>query len=254
MSLIFRNIGWRARQLSGGYKTFRRYVVTDLGTRVPAFSYIVICGLTGTAKTDLIEAIQSQGGQTLNLEALARHRGSLLGYDPHSPQPSQKKFETQIWHRLKQWDVTKPIFIESESKKIGDLRLPEVLINNVRQGVCVNIQADLIARTKYLKATYNHLVKNPSLLTSQLEKLRSRHGNRVIDYWLDLITSNQWDDLIQDLLKKHYDPFYIKSMSTNFKNMPLAKVYSLDNMLPDTVLSLAIKILSDCTITSNTKN
>ena len=253
MSLIFRNIGWRARQLAGGYKSFRRHVVTEISTLSPALSYIVICGLTGTAKTDLIEAIQSQGGQTLNLEALAHHRGSLLGYDPHSAQPSQKNFETQIWRRIKQFEIKKPVFIESESKKIGDLRVPEELINTVRQGTCVNIQVNLNARTNYLKETYDHLVKNPSLLTSQLEKLRSRHGNRIIESWLDLITNNQWDKLVQDLLKKHYDPSYIKSMSTNFKHMSQAKEYSLDTILSDTVRSLANKILADHTTNLKTK-
>ena len=248
MSLIFRNIGWRARQLSGGYKTFRRQVITDISTLAPAFNYIVICGLTGTAKTDLIEAIRNEGGQTLNLEAIANHRGSLLGYDPHSAQPSQKKFETQIWHQLKQFNVTQPVFVESESKKIGDLRLPEALIDTVRKGTCINIQVNLIARTKYLKETYDHLVQNPSSLTNQLEKLRSRHGNRIIDCWLELISSNKWDDLIQDLLGTHYDPSYTKSMNTNFKNMSQAKGYSIDTILPDTVLALAKKILSDYSI------
>ncbi|HBZ17847.1 MAG TPA: hypothetical protein DEO41_00475, partial [Betaproteobacteria bacterium] len=111
-----------------------------------------------------------------------------------------------------------------------------------------NIRVNLVTRTKYLKETYEHLIKNPSSLTNQLEKLRSRHGNRIIDYWLDLISSNKWDDLIQDLLEIHYDPSYTKSMNTNFKNMSQAKCYSLDAILPDTVLSLANKILSDCSI------
>jgi tRNA 2-selenouridine synthase len=244
MSLVFRQIGWDAKQLSGGYKSFRRHVITDTDLLASSFHYIVICGLTGTAKTDLINEIKLRGGQTLDLEGMAQHRGSVLGYDPRASQPSQKKFETTIWYELKNLDQTKPIFIESESKKIGDLRIPESLINAFRQGFCINITADINTRSEYLKKNYAHLILEPSALVIQLNKLRARHGNTGVDFWLDLISKGNWDQFIGDLLEKHYDTSYSKSMRKNFNTFLGAPNYHLHAISHDALSSTAEAILS----------
>ena len=245
MSLVFRQIGWNAKQLSGGYKSFRRHVITDTNALASSFHYIVICGLTGTAKTDLIKEIKRQKGQALDLEGLAQHRGSVLGYDPNARQPSQKTFETNIWHELKKLDQTRPVFIESESKKIGDLRIPEPLISAFRQGFCINITADINKRTDYLKQNYAHLILEPSTLAIQLNKLRSRHGNSGVDFWLDLISKGNWDEFIRDLLQKHYDASYSKSMQKNFHTFLEAPNYQLDTLSHDALSSTVEAILSN---------
>ena len=245
MSLVFRQIGWNAKQLVGGYKSFRRHVITDTNILASSFRYVVICGLTGTAKTDLLTEIKHHGGQILDLEGLAQHRGSVLGFDPHTIQPTQKKFETKIWYELQKLDQKKPIFIESESKKIGDLRIPESLINTFRQGFCIKISAGVGTRCEYLKKNYEHLIHKSSTLVTQLDKLRSRHGNSGVDFWLDLISKDQWDEFIQDLLAKHYDASYEKSMKKNFSTFLQAPDYHLDTISGDTLSSLAGAILSD---------
>ncbi|OUT76737.1 MAG: tRNA 2-selenouridine(34) synthase MnmH [Betaproteobacteria bacterium TMED22] len=245
MSLVFRQIGWQAKQLAGGYKSFRRHVIKNTDTLASSFHYVVICGLTGTAKTDLITEIKRHGGQTLDLEGLAQHRGSVLGFDPSAIQPTQKKFETEIWYQLQQLDPKKPVFVESESKKIGDLRIPEPLINTFRQGSCINITAGIGTRSEYLKKNYAHLIQKPSALVTQLNKLRSKHGNGGVDFWLELISRNKWDEFIRDLLEKHYDASYTKSMQKNFNTFLKAPSYHLNTTSHDALSSLAESILSN---------
>ncbi len=240
MALVFRQIGWRARQLSGGYKSFRRQVIEETNELAPSLNYVVVCGLTGTAKTDLIAALANRGEQTLDLEALAKHRGSLLGFNPKSAQPSQKRFETKLWSKLRSYDPSKPIFLESESKKIGDLRVPEALINAYRQGECINVQANLETRAAYLKENYKHLIEEPPLLINQIEKLASRHGKKIVDHWLNLISNNAWDEFVHDLLKTHYDVSYSKSMHKNFKNFAKARNYHLTQLSESSMSEVAI--------------
>jgi tRNA 2-selenouridine synthase len=90
MTAWFNLIGWQARQLDGGYKAYRRSVCATLDTLPAQFRYITLVGHTGCGKTRLLNALRAEGAQTLDLEALARHRGSLLGALPGVPQPTQK--------------------------------------------------------------------------------------------------------------------------------------------------------------------
>jgi tRNA 2-selenouridine synthase len=87
---ILSEIGWRAAQLDGGYRAYRRHVVMELTRLPPLFRFEVICGLTGSGKSRLLAALSTAGAQTLDLEGLAKHRGSSLGDLPNDPQPSQK--------------------------------------------------------------------------------------------------------------------------------------------------------------------
>ena len=112
---ILNRIGWKALQLEGGYQGFRRTVIDDLEEAAKQFSFQVICGMTGSGKTRVLQEAQNYGAQILDLEALAIHRGSVLGNEPNIEQPSQKGFETQLWNALRSLDPSKPVLVESES-------------------------------------------------------------------------------------------------------------------------------------------
>src|SRR3569832_1324444 len=136
-------IGFGAVQLEGGYKAYRRHVVAELD-RLPALlTYRVVCGPTGSGKSRLLQALADAGAQVLDLEALAAHRGSLLGALPDQPQPSQKSFESAIWFALSRFDSAHPVFVESESKKIGALRVPDALITAMRASTCLRLEVPL---------------------------------------------------------------------------------------------------------------
>ena len=115
-----------------------------LDTLPLALRFRVICGTTGSGKSRLLQALASSGAQVLDLEALACHRGSVLGGLPLQPQPGQKAFETQLWNVLRRCDPARPVFVESESRKIGNLRVPDALLGKMRESDCIRL--DVAAR------------------------------------------------------------------------------------------------------------
>src|SRR5689334_14954600 len=166
---VLRQVGWVAQRLDGGYKAFRRQVVAELDSLPLQITLRVVCGPTGSGKSRFLEALARAGAQVLDLEVLAAHRGSVLGDLPDEPQPSQKHFETKLWTALSQFDPARPVFVESESKKVGDLRVPEALIERMRGSKCFRLEADVPTRVALLREDYAHFVGNPETLADKLE-------------------------------------------------------------------------------------
>jgi tRNA 2-selenouridine synthase len=213
---VLNEIGWRAVQLEGGYQTWRRHVVSML-TNIPArFRYVVVCGLTGSGKSRLLAALRAEGAQALDLEHLARHRGSLLGDLPGDPQPSQKAFETDLLTALESLDRTRPVYVESESRRIGTVQVPDALLDSMRAAACVRVDTPQPLRVALLKEEYTHYLSDPSLLADNLSPLVPVHGRKTIERWVTAAARGDFDLLIDELLSLHYDPTYGRSMQRNF--------------------------------------
>src|SRR5690242_4324749 len=140
MAHILREVGWDAQTLPGGYRAYRRWVVEQLSLVPERFSFKVVHGPTGSGKSRFLAALQRAGAQILDLEALAAHRGSVLGGLPEKPQPSQKWFESQLLDRLSRLDPAKPVYVEGESKKIGEVQVPEALMAHMRASPCILLE------------------------------------------------------------------------------------------------------------------
>ena len=208
---VLHQIGWHAAQLDGGYKAYRRAVIADLDERPPQFRWRVICGLTGSGKSRLLRALAQRGSQVLDLEALAAHRGSVLGDLPGAPQPSQKMFESRVWAELRKFDAAQPVWVEAESKKIGSVRVPEALIASMWNGECIRLEASVALRVAMLTDEYQHFVSDPALLGAQLDCLVAHYGQDRIGAWKRLAATGDWDALVRELLENHYDPAYTRS-------------------------------------------
>jgi tRNA 2-selenouridine synthase len=217
LTTVLRAVGWRAVQLEGGYKAFREHVVQSLDALVP-HTFKVLAGPTGSGKSLLLQALQRQGAQVLDLEDLANHRGSVLGELPDKPQPTQKRFETLVWQSLRLLDPAKPIFVESESKRIGLLQVPEVLLAQIRQAPCVEVQLPFADRVALLKSEYLHFIESPEVLLTTLERLRSLYPRETFNQWRDWSLAGEWDTLVESLLVTHYDPLYKRSFEQNYAN------------------------------------
>lgn len=218
MTHILRQVGWDATRLKGGYKAFRKQVLEELDVLPERFRFHVICGATGTGKSRLLEALERAGAQVLDLEALAAHRGSVLGDLPSEPQPPQKLFETRIWEKLSSFDRARPIYVESESRKVGNLRVPEALIGYMRASRCFRLEAGTSTRVKLLVEDYAHFVKDPAALAARLDHLKPLHGAERIEAWKGHMQAGRWDPLVEDLLRDHYDPAYHRSMFRNYRD------------------------------------
>lgn len=215
---VMNEIGWRAVQLEGGYRAYRRHVVDRLGSVPRTFSYRVICGVTGSGKSRLLAALAEAGAQTLDLEGLAKHRGSLLGDLPDAAQPTQKAFESLVLHRLQCLDPARPVYVESESKKIGRLQVPEALLAAMRDSSCVRVDLTPAQRIALLKEEYAHFLDDPALIATRLAPLAALHGKAVIERWAALATARDFDALVGALLTEHYDPTYARAIERNFPN------------------------------------
>jgi len=237
---VLRKIGWQAAQLEGGYRAYRREVVAQLGRLPREFRYVVLCGETGSAKSRVLEALGAAGAQVLDLERMAAHRGSVLGNLPDAPQPSQKLFETRLWDGLRKVDPGAPVFVEAESRKIGQLQLPDGLVDTMRAGDCVRIEAPIAARVQFLIAEYGHFLADPLRLKAQLDCLVGLHGREAIGAWQRLADRGEWERLVEDLLVNHYDPAYRRSMEKNYAQLARARV-----LRPRDLSAAAIARLAD---------
>ena len=213
---VLNEVGWRAMQLDGGYRAYRRHVVAQLETLPSRFRFVVLCGLTGSGKSRLLAALAAAGAQTLDLEAIARHRGSLLGEFPGVLQPSQKAFETTIAALLGALDPARIVFVESESKRIGKLQLPATLLERMRGGRSLTLVTALAQRVALIKEEYGLPLDDPAVLTQRLQPLAPLVGKAALQRWEAFAAEKDWDALIGELLSLHYDPLYTRSLQRHF--------------------------------------
>jgi tRNA 2-selenouridine synthase len=213
---VLNEVGWRAMQLDGGYRAYRRHVVGQLETLPSRFRFVVLCGLTGSGKSRLLAALAAVGAQTLDLEAIARHRGSLLGEFPGVVQPSQKAFETAIAATLGALDPTRVVFVESESKRIGKLQLPATLLDCMRRGRSLTLITAQALRVALIKEEYGLPLDDPAVLTQRLQPLVPLVGKAALQRWEAFAAERDWDALIGELLSLHYDPLYTRSLQQHF--------------------------------------
>ncbi|MSQ54915.1 MAG: tRNA 2-selenouridine(34) synthase MnmH [Betaproteobacteria bacterium] len=224
---ILREVGWGAVTLEGGYKAYRRHAVQRLAELPGTLQFRVLHGATGSGKSRLLRELRACGAQVLDLEELAAHRGSVLGGLPERPQPAQKMFESLVLHELEAMNAAKPVFVEAESRKIGQRQVPEGLIGAMRAAECVTIDASLATRVELLMDEYRHFFDDPPTLDAQLDCLVALHGKEKIEDWKALARSARWSDLVGRLLEEHYDPAYRRSASKNFSGLERAEVLRL---------------------------
>lgn len=232
MAHILARIGWPAVQLDGGYKAYRAHVAAAL-ENPPELDFRVVCGTTGSGKSRLLETLDGIGAQVLDLEKLAAHRGSVLGHLPDEAQPSQKMFESRVWDKLRHFDPSRPVFVESESKKVGNLRVPEVVMERMRASPCISLCLSRENRVRLLMEDYHHFCRNPDALTGQLAHLAQLHGNEKIRVWHDMANSGAMPELVDQLLVEHYDPAYLRSIDRNFVQFSQAQVLELGDIGAD---------------------
>ena len=224
-------IGYRVDRLPGGWKAYRAWVRDQLETLPRRFRYNVLCGPTGCGKTRLLMALESVGAQVLELEGLAQHHGSLIGDLPGVPQPTQKWFDSLLVDKLSRFDPQLPVWVESESKKIGAIQLPDALLETFRNGRIFAMEAPMSERVRLWREDYGHFEADPDSLIERLRYLRSLIGGEEFALWEKLAAERRMPELFQRLMEAHYDPAYARSIGRNFPryaDAPRLHVDSLD--------------------------
>ena len=207
-ALVLREIGWKATLLEGGWRAYRRQVVDDLPSLAAARRFHVLTGLTGVGKTRLLQWLAARGENVLDLEQLARHRGSLLGREPDHPQPTQKYFESLVCDALHRTDPARPVWVEAESRRVGRLLIPTPVWHGMMGGEVTEVSTPLEARVDALLEDYAHFQREPAALLALLPTLIGRHSRAQVDAWAAQVRAGAWRELVRSLLAVHYDPGY----------------------------------------------
>ncbi|HSM98456.1 MAG TPA: tRNA 2-selenouridine(34) synthase MnmH [Gallionella sp.] len=239
MSIILAQVGWAAHKLEGGYKTYRRDVLDRLEALPQRFAFRVVCGPTGSGKSHLLTALSDTGHQVLDLEMLARHRGSVLGRLPEQAQPSQKWFDSALLQAMQKLDPARPVYVEAESNKIGLITLPPALIAAMHAGACLLVETPLATRVAGLLEDYRHYVKNPGTFIEHLKPLYRFHGARQLEHWSSLIHAGDFATMVAELLTLHYDPSYFRATAKHYANLDKAQRVQLEDLSADALKEIA---------------
>ena len=239
-----RLVGWDAQQLAGGYKSFRHHVLDQLAACIPQLKLQVICGATGSAKTRVLQALQARGAQVLDLEGLARHKGSLLGALPGVAQPSQKAFETQLATVLEPFDLARVVYVEGESARIGRIALPIPLVERMRASDCIEIAATPEARLAYLLRDYAYLGDDGEALATQLGMLKEMQGKETVGRWQAWAREHALAPLFEELMRLHYDPHYARSQERHFRHWAERRQVMADDLSDEGIARVADAVLA----------
>jgi tRNA 2-selenouridine synthase len=245
LALVLSQIGFAVHLIEGGYKAFRAAMLTDMAAQVARLEWRVVCGPTGSGKTRLLQALADAGQPALDLEALAGHRSSVLGLPPGTRQPSQKHFEMRVWNALRQLPSGMAIWVEAESKKVGNVSVPDTLMQAMRASPCVDLQLPRAERVALLLEDYGHFVHDSEHFKARLDTLRPLRGGTCIDRWHELIDAGQHANVVDELLTVHYDPGYAASTARNFAQFGHALAIAPVNRSPTALLAALAAPASD---------
>ncbi len=236
-------IGYRVERLKGGWKAYRHWVNDQLAIVPGKFHYNVLNGPTGCGKTRMLSALREAGAQVLDLEDLAVHRGSVIGSLPGRQQPTQKLFDSFLLRHLSTYSAERPIWVEAESKKIGNVQLPDALLATMRTGLTLSIETTMEQRVQMWREDYAHFEADPESLVAKLQFLRPLIGNAELGEWEALAAKRAIPELFQRLMRSHYDIAYRRSSLRNYPDLDKSPVITLDDLSPDGLLPLVKRLI-----------
>lgn len=225
---ILAQVGWQVGVIEGGWKAWRRLVQQALYEAPIAAPLMVLDGNTGSAKTAILHKVAALGGQVIDLEGLARHRGSLFGLVPGDVQPSQKAFESELALAAVRLDPARPVLVEAESNRIGALRLPPSLWRAMQAAPRLEIEAPLAARARWLVQAYADITANAPELATRIDALSPFHARATIAGWHALAQSGAYEALAEALMVQHYDPRYERTLMRQAGTAPVFATPDLD--------------------------
>ena len=239
MVTVMDQIGWPVTVLDGGYQTWRRQVTAGLYETPLPHRLTLLDGPTGSGKTALLTALAARGVQTLDLEALAAHRGSLFGAMPGG-QPSQKAFESRLHDTLSRLDPARPIVVEAESSRIGARVIPPSLWTAMGVAPVIEIAAPVEARVAHTVATYVEIAADPAALDNALGRLPRHHAKATISEWRAMAARGEIPALARQLIEAHYDPAYVRTGAERAR--PVLDRFSLTDLSPASIEAAAVTL------------
>ena len=201
-------VGFDVHLIKGGWKAYRARVRAELPS-LGQYDLRLLRGVTGCQKTKLLHALRRKGAQVIDLEGAANHKGSILGVNVDSAQPSQKLFEGRLVAQAARFDRRRPVFVEGESSLVGQRVVPSALLHAMRAAPTVVVGAPMAERVRFIRRDYEYFEgRAVGELKERLRRLRQLRGGETVDRWLAQVDAGDFDAFVQDMLESHYDPAY----------------------------------------------
>ena len=207
---------------------------------------MLCAGLTGTGKTLLLQTLRQKGAQVLDLEGLARHKGSLLGLWHGDAQPSQKMWESHLRHSLTSFDPALPVWVESESSKVGNLIIPAGLLTKMCQASRMEVCLPLDQRVKHILNDYPHWTEDTPALKAALLPLQRIRGKKTVEDWFRLADEGRWEEFVEQLLVQHYDLTYGVSQKRNDRSNKKTTTVHLKDLSEKSQTDFVENVLDSC--------
>lgn len=211
---FFDSLGLNLYQLEGGYKSYRNFVINYLDTVMNEKKFIMLHGLTGVGKTDMLKLLEKDGLDIVDLEDMASNSGSVFGYITFDKKPpTQKEFETKIFEKL-YYAKSNYIFIESESKRVGHVSIPESIYNSMTQdAIHLLLEASIKSRVDRLARDYVYSdCKDKNELLECINRFRKRLGHEKVNKFMEMFNNEKYEEVIKEYLVDYYDPLYNHSV------------------------------------------
>ncbi len=211
MAWLFELYGYNVKLLDGGYKAYRKHVINSFETIVPL---IVIGGMTGSGKSEILHSLKAIRQQVIDLEDIANHKGSAFGALGQDAQPTTSQFQNNLFEIWRQLDYNKPIWIEDESASIGRVSMPKELFKQIRESKLILVEVDKTVRI-------NRLIKEYAIFTDDeliqsVNKIHKRLGDENTKRCIEAINNKNYY-LVADLTLNYYDKAYRNGLSKRDK-------------------------------------
>ncbi len=210
MAWLLQTAGFQISLLENGYKAYRNYIHEYFETT--AFRFVVLGGKTGSAKTQILNRLKILGEQIIDLEALARHKGSAFGWIGELDQNTNEQFENNLFEDLYPLNHSKIIWVENESKTIGRNYIPESLWFKFKKAPLINLKIELGQRLDHLIHCYNIL--DQKALIHSFEKIIKRLGYENCNKAMEYIKSGNYEEAAKIALL-YYDKCYEYNLKEN---------------------------------------
>lgn len=209
MANILGFMGFKVYRVVGGFKAYRGFVRNYLERESLPLKAVVLHGLTGVGKTEIIELLAEKGIPVLDLEGLARHRGSVFGKIGMPPSPSQKMFEALIVEELKKAERFGVFVVECESRRLGNLLVPQSVMHTMKEGYNVLLYASMESRVNRIKRIYAAQGADAAQsLQRAISRLTKYLGRKKVAELNEEIEKGKIEHVIRFLLTDYYDPLY----------------------------------------------
>jgi len=223
--------GFQCKIIEGGYRAYRRYIKQALNH---ARKYIILGGMTGSGKTEMLKQLAQHGEQVIDLEGLARHKGSAFGGIGQEKQPSTEQFENNLFEVFKEKNPQIPIWLEDESKSIGQVQIPDEMFLKMRTASVIEVVTSFDQRAERLDKEYSHL--DPEELKAAILRIRKRLGGENVALCLKAIDEGTFKIAVKTALK-YYDQLYTRGLGKR-KEESIIKVYNEEKDLRKFALQL----------------